>query len=158
MGMIGNYIAVDSELIEKIVCGELQLEEVNPDGYPSLDIDKSWQAILFTLCGEIFNGELPLGYVVPLMKDQALDFQEYGAFYVYPKQVALAADALKEISEADLRKQYNFEGMVSEAVYPVMEDEDEEEFFTYMFTHYTELRSFFETAAATEQAIIFWIS
>ncbi len=56
MGMAGNYIAVDSETIVKIASGELQLEGLDPAEYPSLDIDKSWQAILYTLCGEVFNG------------------------------------------------------------------------------------------------------
>ena len=158
MGMTGNYIAVDGETIVKIASGELQLEELNPNEYPSLDIDKSWQAILYTLCGEVFNGEPPLGYLVPLLEDQALDFLDYGAFYVSPEQVAAAVEAISGISEPDMRNLYNFEGMVLEAIYPVLEDEDRDEFFSYMFAHFADLRSFYETARTGNQGIIFWIS
>ncbi|ANY69587.1 hypothetical protein BBD42_26200 [Paenibacillus sp. BIHB 4019] len=158
MGMIGIYLAVYNEQIEQIAQGELLMEEMAPDAFGKLDIDKAWQAIHYVLCEEIDNGSPPIGYVVPMLDDQALDFSEFGAFYLNHKQVTEASIAISAISEAGFRERYSLAALVENAIYPVGSDEDEQEFFDYIYANFVEIGLFYSKAATEGKGIIFYIS
>lgn len=157
MGMSGYYFAIDDKLVHAIATGETALEDLNPDDYPGLDIDKSWEVIHYLLCENIAEGEPPLGYVVPMLTDQSIPFGDFGAFYLRAGQVSEAHQAMAELDEAQLRLRYNFQAMVEEQIYPIVSDEDENELFAYMLQHYNEIRRFYGQTAAEGKGLIFYI-
>ncbi len=129
MGMSGLYIALEEPVLRQVIEDEIDLHDIDPSEGDNLDIDKTWQAIYFILCGEMGVGEPPLGYVVPMLDDQMLSFGEMGSFYVLPDQVAEAAAAIASLKEEDVRSLYRFEDMVASEIYPIVSDENEQEFF-----------------------------
>ena len=64
MGMTGNYVLLPEETIQQIAEKKLDFFDIAPptEDNMSLDIDKSWQAIHFLLCGGLDDGE-PCGPV-----------------------------------------------------------------------------------------------
>ncbi|RXZ76591.1 DUF1877 family protein [Paenibacillaceae bacterium] len=157
MGMTGNYIALADAQIKQIADGNLELGELNTEDYASLDIDKSWQAIHYLLTGDICEGAAPFGYVVPMQDDNAVDYGEFGAFYLYREQVAEASAALAQLSKNDVLARYNFDDMVEESIYPVMDDEDKDEFFDYLYVNLQAIQAYYEKAAADGNGVVFYI-
>ena len=96
MGMSGYYIAVDDALLQDVIDGAQSVLGIDPLGEKTLDIDKSWQGIHQLLCGEPFEGDPPMGYVVPLQYDNRIESEsDFGAFYITPSEVKEAADFLR---------------------------------------------------------------
>lgn len=161
MGMRGYYFAMDDNLVQQIIAGDIALKSLKIDDYPGLDIDRSWEAIHYLLCGAISDGDAPLGYVVPLTSDKGIDFGSFGAFSLRAEQVAEALQAISELDEAQLRLRYNFLTMVKEEVYPlepdIVSDEDEDAFFAYMLQHFNEIRRFYNQTVAESKGLIFYI-
>ncbi|MBP1996540.1 YfbM family protein [Paenibacillus eucommiae] len=157
MGMIGNYIALDDIQIKQIADGEIELEQLDLTANETLDIDKSWQAIHYLLCGDICEGAPPLGYVVPMLDENMVDFAEYGAFYLFCAQVEEAFHAVAKLSERDVVNLYRFEAMLEDGVYPIVSDEDGESFFEYLLANLRAIQSFYEKVAAKKQGVIFYI-
>lgn len=161
LAMRGYYFALDDKLVQQIAAGEIALKNLRVDDYPGLDIDRSWEAIHYLLCGNIADGEPPLGYVVPITSDQGIDFGSFGAFVLRGEQVAEAARAISELDEAQLRLRYDFPAMVKEEVYPLdpdmVSDEDQDEFFAYILQHYNEICRFYSQIAAEGKGLIFYI-
>lgn len=161
MGMIGHFLAIDVKKLEPVLEGELNIldleEEAEPEKEP-LDIDKSWQAIQYLLCGDIDEGELPMGYVVPMMAENAIECEmDFEAFYLTPKQVREAGDYLQVLSREEIKQMYDFQSMVEDEIYPLTEEDDEDEFYEYIVYHLTELKQFYKRAAQQGHAVIFYI-
>lgn len=161
MAMRGYYFAMDDNLVQQIAAGDIALKSLKIDDYPGLDIDRSWEAIHYLLCGDISDGELPLGYVVPLTSDKGIDFGSFGAFSLRAEQVAEALQAMSELDEVQLRLRYDFPTMVKDEVYPLepdtVSDEDEDEFFAYMLQNFNEIRRFYSQTVAEGKGLIFYI-
>lgn len=162
MAIRGYYLAMEDSLVEQIAAGSIQLESLELSAYPELDIDRSWEAIHYLLCGDISDGPAPLGYVVPLHSDQGLEFGSYGAFALRAEQVAEALDAISGLDEAALRQKYDFQTMAEDEVYPLdpemVSDEDADEFFAYLLQFFTDIRQFYTQTAAAGKGIIFYLS
>ena len=104
MGMLGNYIAVGEDELKCIRSGEMDIFDMNPEDYRTLDIDKSWQAVHYLLCGDIDDGEPPMGYVVPIRDENFIESgMEFGAFFADAEQVREAAEYLDSLDEDKLR-------------------------------------------------------
>lgn len=158
MGMTGNYIVIESDKLEQVKNNELDILDIDTDEYPSLDIDKSWQAIHFLLCDDIDDGEPPLGNVVPMRDDNWLGAEmEYGAFAITPKEVHEAYKAIKDMGENELRQKYNFESLLENEIYPVVEDEDADDFFDYTYANFKCIQEFFQIASENHFAVIFYV-
>ncbi|MDR2921105.1 MAG: YfbM family protein [Tannerella sp.] len=158
MGMIGNYIAIESDKLEQVKNNELDILDIDTDEYPSLDIDKSWQAIHFLLCGNIDDGKPPLGNVVPMRDDNWLGAEmDYGAFSITPKEVLEAYNAIKGMGEDELRQKYNFESLLENEIYPVVEDEDPDDFFDYTYANFKSIQEFYQIASENNYAVIFYV-
>lgn len=138
MGMRGYYVAMEDNLVQQIAAGDIALKSLKIDDYPGLDIDRTWEAIHYLLCGDISDGEPPLGYVVPLTSDKGIDFGSFGAFSLRAEQVEAALQAMSELDEAQLRLRYDFPTMIKDEVYPlepdIVSDKDEEAFFATCFS------------------------
>ncbi|GIP18632.1 hypothetical protein J40TS1_42740 [Paenibacillus montaniterrae] len=161
MGMYGYYFAIDDKMVQQIAAGDIALNNLKVDDYPGLDIDRSWEAIHFLLCGAISDGEPPLGYVVPLTSDWGIDFGSFGAFFLRAQQVTEALQAISKLDEAQLRLWYDFPTMVQNEVYPLepgaVSDEDGEEFFAFILQHFNEIRRFYSETSAAGKGLIFYI-
>jgi hypothetical protein len=161
MGMRGYYFAMDDNLVQQIAAGDIALKSLKIDDYPGLDIDRSWEAIHYLLCGDISDGEPPLGYVVPLTSDKGIDFGSFGAFSLRAEQVAEALQAISELDEEQLRLRYDFPAMVKDEVYPLdpdtVSDGDEDQLFAYMLQNFIEIRRFYGQTVAKGKGLIFYI-
>lgn len=161
MAIRGYYFAMEDELVQQIAAGSTQLGSLNIDKYPGLDIDRTWEAIHYLLCGDISDGPAPLGYVVPLHSDQGIEFGAYGAFCLRAAQVAEALDAIFRLDEAQLRLRYDFRTMAMEEVYPLdpdtVSDDDADAFFAYLLQFFTEIQRFYSQTVAAGKGIIFYL-
>ncbi|MRN53018.1 YfbM family protein [Paenibacillus monticola] len=153
MGMTGQYIAVSSDMLQAIKNQELSIHSLEV----GLDIDKSWQALHYVLCGSIAEGEPPLGYIVPLTTSYIGHLSDVEAFALSPEQIRETLAAVEQITAAELREQYNFVEMLENAVYPLTEDDTAEEFFDYIYENFVAIREFYTQTAAEEQNIIFYV-
>lgn len=157
MGMIGQYVAMPNELIVKLAEGSLLLNDVDLQKYEGLDIDKSWEGIHFWLTEELNDGEPPQGYVVPLRDEQYLDFGSFGAFYLFVDQVKEAAVYLERVTEDELKERYDFQTMVDEQIYPLVEGDEQQEFYDYMKVNLDEIGRFYAKSVAEGKGIVFYI-
>ncbi len=158
MGMIGGYLAVDRTLIEQLAQGKQNMDDVDMEHFADLDIDKSWQAIHFILCGELSDGTPPKGYVVPMIGGQFLEFGEYGAFYLFPEQVQEASQYLESLTEEELKNLYNFDALAKNEIYPIYDGDNGDEFFEYIAEYLQNIKTFYATMVRKEQGVIFYIA
>lgn len=161
MGMTGNYVLLPEEIIQKIAEKKIDFFDITPPENPEmvLDIDKSWQAIQFLLCGEIDDGEPPLGYVIPLIDDQFFDSDfDFGSFYLSNRQIKKAFDKIKDIDKEAFLRLYDFPALLEESIYPITPEESEEEFFQYLYQNFESIKGFFHRAIETNSGLIFYIS
>jgi len=161
MAMRGYYFAIEDTQVQQINEGELVLENLKIDDYPGLGIDRTWEAIHFLLCGDIADGEPPLGYVVPLTSDKGIEFGSFGASSLRANQVVEAFQAMSELDEEQLRLRYDFQTMLKEEVYPLepgfVTDEDADAFFAYILQYFNEIRNFYSQTTAAGKGLIFYI-
>ena len=159
MGMLGNYIAVDEEELKRIRSGKEDVFDINPEDYPALDIDKSWQAVHYLLCGSIDDGEPPMGYVVPIRDENFIESgMEFGAFFADAEQVHEAAEYLDSLGEDELKGMFDFGAMLRDEVYPIMDEDDEDGFFEYLCGYIWKIKKFYKETAERRGAVIFYVS
>ena len=133
MGMLGNYIAVGEDELKRIRSGKIDIFDMNPEEHRTLDIDKSWQAVHYLLCGDIDDGEPPMGYVVPIRDENFIESgMEFGAFFADAEQVREAVEYLDSLDEDKLKGMFDFGAMLADEVYPIMDESDEDGFFWYV--------------------------
>ena len=156
--MAGNYVAIDSDTLQEIIDNELDLLEIDPNEYPTLDIDKAWEAIHFLLCGVSFDGNPPLGYVVPMREENALDTEfDNGAFAITHQQVQEAYNCIKDIGEQELRAKFNIKSFVENEIYPGVVDDDENSFFEYFNEKFKLIQDFYKKALENNSGIVFYV-
>lgn len=161
MGMTGNYVLLPEETIQQIAEKKLDFFDITPptEDNMSLDIDKSWQAIHFLLCGDLDDGEPPLGYVVPLIDAQFFDSDfDFGSFYLFHSQIKKAFAKIKEIDKESFRRLYDFPLLLEESIYPLTPEESEEEFFQYLYQNFESIKGLFHRALESNSGLIFYIS
>ena len=158
MGMSGYYIAVDEALLQDVIDGTQSILDIDPSEGRTLDVDKSWQGIHQLLCDEPFEGDPPMGYVVPLQYDNRIESEsDFGAFYITPSEVKEAADFLSTLDDDTLRGMYDFDAMQEDEMYPLAEEDEAEEFYSYLHSNLLELTSYFKKNAEEGNAVIFYI-
>ena len=160
MGMTGCYIALDGNVLQQLRNNTLDLLDIDEEECVTLDIDKSWQAIQFLLCKEASSGASPLGYVVPLgQRDNILDAEPDYQFacFLTPEQTRKAYKAIEGMSEKELRQQYDYRAMVKNNIYPIVEEDNEDDFFDYIFGNFMELKMFYKETSQQNQGVVFYI-
>ena len=158
MGMIGCYLRADDITVKKIQDGATI--DISGDNENMLDIDKSWHAIHFTLTGDVWEAdeENILSQLVLGGEPVNDDDMGYGPARLLKKNVvSRLADALESWDEAAFRKQFDIKGMIDNQVYPVMDDENEEDFFEYVWEYFELVKEFFRQAAKQGQNVISFI-
>lgn len=164
MSMIGNLLRVtrseledylkDSSLLEnKIYDDESENESL-------VDIDKSWDGIIFLLTGQSFaNAEHNLVRI--LFSGQLIDEEQdlgYGpAHYLTPEQVAELNNDISTIKIADLKQKFNPKKMTELEVYPTIWDEGDDA-FEYVADGFSTLQNVFADATKNGEAIITFLN
>ena len=153
MGMSGNYFRTDESTVENIRRGAVALSDI-------IDIDKAWHALHFTLAGNAYGGDddnilsrLVLSGNMLMEGDE-----EFSPMLISASDVKAMVPALAALTREDFRERFDVEQMLENDIYPVTEDDDEEDFFDYVWDAVEELREFFEEAAKEDQAVIFYMA
>lgn len=164
MSMIGNLLRVtkseledylkDSSLLEnKIYDDETENENL-------VDIDKSWDGIIFLLTGQSF-ATAENNLVRILFSGQLIDEEQdlgYGpAHYLTPEQVAELNNEISTITIADLKQKFNPKKMNELEVYPTIWDEGDDA-FDYVVDGFLTIQNVFANATKNEEAIITFLN
>lgn len=162
MGMIGCYIRISEENVLKLQQAEDNLQGLvfgDMDKDNTISIDKAWHAIHFTLTGCPFGGEDDNIFSKLVMSGNV--FMEIDgeppAMLITANDVKKLSEAMDSLEEQQFREKFNISEMLENNIYPVMDDENEEEFFDYVWANLIELKKFIEEAANERQAVIFYI-
>jgi len=162
MGMTGTYVATDESTIQKILAKQLSAidflyDKNNELPTPNLNIDKSWDAMHFTLTGtmqEVIENE-PLSKVVlggkPLDPEADEDSEH---FYFTISDVKEANTALQSISTEDFKAKWDFAAQRKNNVYPMINVNDADNFLEY----FVKIKEFYDQAAQQSKCIIFFIA
>ena len=166
MGMIGNFLRVssaeleeylkDSSLLENRIYDE-ECEDEDPN---MIDIDKSWDGIIFLLTGQSFeNSDHPLTRV--LFSGQVIDKEQdlgYGpGQYLTPEQVNELNEEISKISLKELSKKYDAKRMTELEIYPSPWEDNTEE-VDYLTGHFKTIKELYAEASKNGEAIITFIN
>ena len=156
MGMVGSYVALDNSQLKQVMDGEVDVLNLDPNEYSTVDIDKAWQAIHYLFCDGLDDGEPPMSYVVPMMESNMIGCDEgFVSFYITAEQVKEASEYLNSLNEDAVKERYNFEAMQKDEVYPVFDEEDE--FYEYLYYNLMKAKTFFKETAEQGKAVVFYI-
>lgn len=167
MGMTCTLLRVTKSKLEEYLNNSSLLEDRIFNDEPEdedknlLDIDKSWDGIIFLLTGQnIENADHPLLQVIfsGEIIDNDQDFGSGPANYRTPEQVADLNAEISKITVEDLRQKYDPVKMSKLDVYPNVWERDGEEAFEYLSDYFLELQQFYSDASLNGQAIITIIS
>lgn len=161
MGMIGYFYQEDDITVQRLREGEsagFLFDEENEENM--LDIDKAWHAIHYILTGEEWEVSVDKPISQAVLGGEPVNDEDmgYGPMRLIPKElVSQIADALGEIDEAAFRERFNLKEMVENQIYPVMYDEDESQFFTYVWENFVELKKFYKDASEKNHNVLAFI-
>lgn len=147
------YLKDSALLTDKLYEGEAANENL-------VDIDKSWDGILFLLTGQsLATADHHL--VSILFSEQLIDEEQdfgYGpAHYLTAGQVAELNNEIATITVADLKQRFNPEKMKALEIYPAIWDEGPDA-FDYVADGFFTLQKVFATATKNGEAIITFLS
>jgi hypothetical protein len=162
--MIGNLLRVtnseleeylqDSSLLENRVYNDEAEEDSN-----LVDIDKSWEGILFLLTGQnLENSDHPLART--LFSGQLIDEDQdlgYGpAQYLTPDQVKEVNAEISKITIDEISKRYDSKRMSELGIYPNVWNEEES--LEYLTDYFKTVQEVYSKAAQNNQAIITFLN
>lgn len=167
MSMIGNLLRVTKVQLEEylenssLLESSLYDEETDDKNTNLVDIDKSWDGIIFLLTGQgIAKANHPLLRV--LFSGQIIDENQdlgYGpAHYLTPEQVADLNNQISKITVADLKQKYDPKKMTELEVYPSIWEGEGEEAFDYLSEYFVTIQQVYSDAAKNGEAIITFLN
>ena len=161
MSMIGYFLKADDKLVEKMTQGEPG-EIIFDDAYSEnmIDVDKTWHAIHFILSGNAYESnddnvlsQLVLGGAPVNEEDLG-----YGPALLLDKNlVKQIAEALHAWDETLFREKFDFNNMIANDIYPIIDGEDENDFYDYVWEYFEILKVFIAKAAKQGQNVITFI-
>lgn len=164
MSMIGNLLRVSKTELEDYLKDSTLLENKIYDDETEnenlVDIDKTWDGIIFLLTGQsLATAEHNLVRV--LFSGQLIDEEQdlgYGpAHYLTPEQVSELNNEISTITIADLKQKFNPKKMNEQEVYPTIWDEGVKT-FDYVANGFSTLQNVFAEATKNGQAIITFLN
>ena len=165
MSMIGNLLRVTKTELEEYLKDSSLLEsriyndESDDEDTSLVDIDKSWDGIIFLLTGENFaNTNHPLAKV--LFSGQVIDEEQdlgYGpGQYLTAEQVKELNEQISKISIDELGKKYDAKKMTELEVYPNIWGSAVEKF--YLMDYFQTIQEVYAEASKNDEAIITFIN
>lgn len=150
---LGDYLKDSSLLEEKIYDDETENENL-------VDIDKSWDGIIFLLTGQGF-ATAEHNLVRVLFSGQIIDEEQdlgYGpAHYLTPEQVIELNNEISTITIDDLKQKFNPKKMTELDVYPPIWKEGNDA-FDYVVDGFLTLQNVFADASKNREAIITFLN
>ncbi|MGJ1446059.1 YfbM family protein [Sphingobacterium spiritivorum] len=164
MSMIANLLRVTTSELEAYLKDSSLLEESiyndEADAENLIDIDKSWDGIIFLLTGQGL-ATAKHNLVRILFSGQIIDEEQdlgYGpAHYLTAEQVAELNGEISAITIADLKQRFNPERMNELEIYPIIWDEGDDA-FDYLADGFLTLQNVFADATKNEEAIITFLN
>lgn len=167
MGMIGNYLRVSEDELKDFLKDSNKLEErvYNESEEPDphlIDIDKAWDGIFYLLTGKTLSSYneaiTPLAWIsFPTNEIDPDQDMGYGpACYTTPEQTRELSAALNSISEEEFKSKYDGKLMMQLDIYPQVWDGDDG--LDYLVGYFSELKTFYQTAAENNEAVIVFIN
>ncbi len=165
MGMIANLFRVNNETLQNYLADSSLLEEriydeAIEDDTDFLDLDKSWDGIIFLLTGQSILGiedEIQTVFFSGQLIDEEQDLGYGPAHYLIPKEVKQINEQIKTISAEELRIKYNPKQMEELEIYPEVWDDDEET-INYLLDNFELVQHFYAEAAEKDMAIISFLN
>ena len=146
----------DQARVAKLVYGDLDDDDADmPE--PDLDLDKSWHGLHFLLTGTAWDIGEGAGAAI-LGGDPVGEDNGYGVpSLIRPGEVRTISAALEALDVDTLRARYRPKELAAADIYPDIWDESDV-FETYLAPNFLELRRFYRTAAARDQAVLLAIT
>ena len=145
MSMNGELRQITPDQVKKL--GEKRVvEEIMAS--EGLSLNKLWNALHFVLCGDGFGESAALDGV-PLMN---VDNGFGPPMYLRPEEVADYADQLAEMTEDELRQNFDREAMGRDNVYVIPDDADE------LIDLFGQLRGYYQDAAKKDHGMLIFLA
>ena len=162
--MIANLLRVTTSELEEYLKDSSLLEDSiyndEADAENLIDIDKSWDGIIFLLTGQSL-ATAKHNLVRILFSGQIIDEEQdlgYGpAHYLTAEQVAELNGEISTITIADLKQRFNPERMNELEIYPIIWDEGDDA-FDYLADGFLTLQNVFADATKNKEAIITFLN
>jgi hypothetical protein len=163
--MIGNFLlASDAEIASLLA----KPETITPLLYPpggglpldkAVDVDKAWHGIHFLLCGQPWDGNPPLNFIVSggsPIGDVDVGYGPARAFTSH--EVRAIAEALVPIDGASLGERFNAQEFTEQEIYPEIWGEPREECLGYLLDYFCGLKEFVLHARDVGLGLIVYIN
>ena len=152
MGKLESYLENSNLLKEDFYSNEVS--EI-----PQLDIDKSWDGIIFLLTGKSHNnvGQNILASTIlgTASFDESLNLGYGAPRYLLPEEVKSINNKIKILNVEDLKFRFNAGLMIEQDVYPdIWEDQRS---FEYLQEYFVKIQSFYQHASWANEAIVITI-
>lgn len=168
MSMIGNLLRVSSEELHSyLMDSELLDRRVEAEDFSAdpnlLDIDKTWEAIFYTITGgstaaTVEDAPTPIGWAVfnPAIIDADQDLGYGPASYSTAAQVKEISAALNNFTTADFLYKFDPHNMTKKGIYPGYWNKKVH--LTYILEYFDGIKAFYQEAANNDQAVIMFIN
>ncbi len=119
----------------------------------SLDIDKSWDAIHFTLCSEVDkNSGNP--FLSNVIFNRSQDEGEAVLSYWSVSEVKEIHFALQTVSTDDFKARFDVPAMQKNEIYSVPKDEEADAFLLYCQEYFAAIKAFFKKACQNNKSLM----
>ncbi len=161
MSMIGYYLRAGEDTVNKIREGDTGILFGEENDKNLACIDKAWHAIHYIVTGCVWDipDDNILGHLV--LGGEPINDEDmgYGPARLIPAEtVKLLHEALMPWDEGFFRGNFHMQDMIDNEIYPVMSDENEADFFEYVWENFDELKKFFEEAANAGENVIAFLA
>ena len=167
MSMIGNFRMSTDEEIRSLLADPDRIEAVLYPGEESgidatteFDVDKAWHAIHFLLCGQQWEGQPPLDFIVSGGTPVGELDVGYGPARVFSSsELSEIVGALEPITAAELKSRFSAAAFAEHEIYPEIWDEPESECLDrYVLDYFDRLKQFLQRAHAAGRALIVYLN
>jgi hypothetical protein len=149
-------VRADPTAVDALLSGDLDDDEAEmPE--PELDLDKSWHGLHYLLTGTDWRIGEGAGAAILGGAEIGQDGGYGPARLLDQDMVRAVATALDALDAGVLRARFDPDAMTAAEIYPDIWTDGSDE-LGYLMSHYTELRRFYNAAAANGQAVLLAIT
>ncbi|MEO0481399.1 MAG: YfbM family protein [Planctomycetota bacterium] len=169
MSMIGCFLLVDDERLQRLMNEPEQVHDVCDDAYDAgdgvfADVDKAWHCIHYLLTGSADAGDSPLNFVMSGGAPVGVEDVGYGPARAFRAvELAEIATALASIDHAKLADRFDPQQMDRLEIYPDAGrwsevDPRSQESFGYYSGAFDSIKSLVEHGVRSGAGLLVWLS
>ncbi|HEX5052389.1 MAG TPA: YfbM family protein [Planctomycetota bacterium] len=135
--------------------------ELRPPEGAGTDLDKAWHGIHYLLTGTASAGDPPLDFLVAGGRAVGDIDVGYGPARVFTReQTRSACDALRAVTDEDLRARFDPADMLAKEIYPEIWDRapEHDDTLGYLIENVQTLRRFLEQAVAQDLGMVVYLT